>query len=320
MNTMNRIRLMRIWHLSGCRVPRGFTLVELLVVISIVGVLLGLLLPAIQAAREAARRSGCTNNLKQIGLALQNYHGQNRYFPSGAHLLNREFDPSISWRVMILPFLEEMPLYQDIDPLPTGGARKWDAQTHAVEVYLCPSDRTTALNADGLVESNYAAVSGAYRDSERIDLEDTSCGDVYTNGIFYPNSRTKIAKVTDGTSHTLAVGDKLYNFYDWMTGALWSGMPTPKRICSDAAKNIRFPVNADPTVFGYYVGDSDAPAAAARTMLLNDLFFGSKHPGGAPFCLADGSVQFINESIDFTLYQDLATKDGGESTSHNLGN
>jgi prepilin-type N-terminal cleavage/methylation domain-containing protein len=296
---------------AACRRRIGFTLVELLVTITIIGVLLGLLLPAVQAAREAARRSQCANNLKQIGLALQNYHSQHDVFPPAAPLLDREFDPSISWRVLILPFVEERTTYQEIGPLPNGGAKDWSAQAQVIGAYFCPTAGIPVSSGAALVRSNYTAVSGAYRGNERIDLEDMTCGDIYTNGIFYPNSRTRIAKITDGTSHTLAVGERLYNFYDWMTGALWSGEP-PTRICTDAAKNVRFPMNADHSVFGYFKGDPDVPAGGARTMLLNDLFFGSKHPGGAQFCLADGSVHMLSEDTDFTVFQDMATIAGDE--------
>jgi prepilin-type N-terminal cleavage/methylation domain-containing protein/prepilin-type processing-associated H-X9-DG protein len=288
----------------------AFTLVELLVVIAIIGILLGILLPAVQAAREASRSASCTNNLKQIGLALQNYHSQYKRFPPAAPLLTKERDPSISWRVMILPFIEQLPLYGQIGPKPDGGATNWGAQTHAVAGYSCPSLPTPVSDADVLVESHYSAVSGAYRGSDRIDLEDTACGDIYTNGIFYPKSRTTIAEITDGTSHTLAVGERTYIFRDWMVGAEYVGKP-PTRICTEASLNIRYPINADHARFGYYIGDSQAPAGAA-TMITNDLFFGSVHPGGAHFCLADGSVHFIRDTIDFPVYQDLSTKNGDE--------
>jgi prepilin-type N-terminal cleavage/methylation domain-containing protein/prepilin-type processing-associated H-X9-DG protein len=295
-----------------CRIgTAGFTLVELLVVIAIIGILLGILLPAVQAAREAARRSSCTNNLKQMALALQNYHSQYSRFPPAAPLLTREMNPSISWRVMILPFLEETSIYQEISPTPDGGAANWKPQTRAIDVFLCPSTEKPVANGTTLIEAHYAAVSGAYRGSDRIDLEDSSCGDVYTNGIFYPNSRTTVSKITDGTSHTLAVGERLYIFRDWMDGATWLGKP-PQEICTEAAKNVRYPINADPTTYGYYVFDNRAPAGAKKDMLLNDLYFASKHPGGAHFSLADGSVQFLSEAIDFTLFQDLSTKNGGE--------
>jgi prepilin-type N-terminal cleavage/methylation domain-containing protein/prepilin-type processing-associated H-X9-DG protein len=285
----------------------GFTLVELLVVIAIIGLLIGLLLPAIQAAREAARRSSCSNNLKQIGLALQNYHAQHGAFPSGGNMHDIDGRPGISWRVMILPSIEFLPMYQEIGPLPDGGATNWSARTKLVEIYFCPSNPPPVANGSTRLVSHYAAVSGAYRGDERIDLEDNVCGDIYTNGVFYPDSRTKIAKITDGTSHTLAVGERYYTFYDWMEGATWTGTP-PTRICTDASKNIRWPINANRNVVGYYKGDFDAPAGAAKTMLLNDLFFASEHSGGAQFCLADGSVQFLRDAIDFTVYQNLATK------------
>jgi prepilin-type N-terminal cleavage/methylation domain-containing protein len=289
----------------------GFTLVELLVVIAIIGVLLGILLPAVQAAREAARRSSCINNLRQIGLALQNYHSQYKHFPPAAPLFAREMEPSIGWRVLILPFLEETSVFQEIGPTPDGGAASWKPRGQAIDVYLCPSNERPASGPGMQVKAQYAAVSGAYRGNDRIDLEDGNCGDIYKNGIFYPNSRTAISKITDGTSHTLAVGERTYVFLDWMDGATWLGKP-PTEICTEAAKNVRFPINADQTQYGYYVFDNFAPPGAKKDMLQNDLFFASKHPGGAHFCIADGSVQFLQDSIDFTLYQDLSTRNGNE--------
>jgi prepilin-type N-terminal cleavage/methylation domain-containing protein/prepilin-type processing-associated H-X9-DG protein len=295
----------------GRPTAHGFTLVELLVVIAIIGILLGLLLPAVQAAREAARRSSCVNNLRQIGLALQNYHSQYRHFPPAAPLLAKEMDPSIGWRVLILPFLEETAIYQEIAPTPDGDAASWKPRGNAIDIYLCPSTERPVSGPTLQVPAHYAAVSGAYRGNDRFDLEDSFCGDIYKNGIFFPNSRTSIQKITDGTSHTLAVGERLYVFRDWMDGATWIGKP-PTEICTEAAKNVRFPINANQQEYGYYVFDNFAPAGAKKDMLLNDLFFASKHSGGANFCIADGSVQFLQESIDFTLYQDLATRNGSE--------
>ena len=290
----------------------GFTLVELLVVVAIIGLLLGLLLPALQAAREAARRSSCTNNLKQIGLALQNYHSQYRHFPPAAPLFIKEMDASIGWRVMILPFLEETSVYQEIGPTRDGGATNWSPRSRVIDAYVCPSNERPVSNGTTLlIEAHYAAVSGAYRGDDRIDLEESFCGDIYTNGIFYPNSRTTMSKITDGTSHTLAVGERRCIWRDWMDGATWLGTP-PTEICTEAAKNIRFPINADESTYGYYKYDNSAPAGATKDLLLNDLFFASKHPGGAHFCVADGSVQFVHDSIDFSVYQDLATRNGGE--------
>ena len=117
--------------------------------------------------------------------------------------------------------------------------------------------------------------------------------------------------IGDGTSNTLAVGERTYLFSDWMTGATYLDDP-PTRIANGGSKNIRYPINADAATFGYYVGDFAAPAGAPRTSLLNDLWFGSQHAGGAYFAMADGSVQFLRSEIDFTIYQDLATRNGGE--------
>jgi prepilin-type N-terminal cleavage/methylation domain-containing protein len=291
----------------------GFTLVELLVVIAIIGLLIGLLLPAIQAARESARRMSCTNHLKQIGLALHNYHSQHKHFPPSAPFYFKAGDPSISWRVMILPFLEETNIYQEISPTKDGGAKSWNAQTRVLDVYHCPSAERPPSNSGILVQSNYAAVSGAYRGNELIELEKSVCGDIYTNGIFYPESPTKIAKITDGASHTLAVGERMYFFLNWMDGATYAGkLPTPTRICTEAAMNVRFPLNSNHQTVGYWVGDFNAPSGASKNLLQNDLFFASKHPGGVNFCVADGSVQFLTDSIDFIVFQDLATKSGDE--------
>jgi hypothetical protein len=270
---------------------------------------MGILLPAVQAARGAARRSSCANNLKQIAVALQNYHDQHRHFPAAAPLLPRPDEPSIAWRVMILPYLEETSIYQEIEPKPDGGAANWKARTYAISVYRCPSTEQPVPNGSTLIESNYAAVSGAYRGALRMDLEDMICGDIYTNGIFYPNSRTTASKITDGLSHTLSVGERLYIFRDWMIGATWNNTP---EICTEAAKNVRFPINARHEEFGYYKFDKLAPEGSKKEMLLNDLFFASNHSGGAHFCLADTSVQFIDETIDFSLFQDLSTRNGEE--------
>jgi prepilin-type N-terminal cleavage/methylation domain-containing protein/prepilin-type processing-associated H-X9-DG protein len=289
----------------------GFTLVELLVVITIVGVLLGLLLPAVQAAREAARRAQCNNQLKQIGLALQNYHGQQGHFPTGALRHERDFDESVSWRVMILPQMEMGELYDRIDPEPNGGARDDSYDKLLIDAYICPSAAAQDGDSTKWKLSHYTTVAGG-NTNERIDLEDYGCGDIETSGIFYIDSDTRVAEITDGTSNTLAVGERKYIFRDWLSGAVASNIPSPGSICSGAFKNVRYPINPDHYTLGFFVGDNNAPSGAPKTMLLNDLPFASDHPGGAHFGYADGSVHFINDTIDFTIYQGLATKAGQE--------
>jgi prepilin-type N-terminal cleavage/methylation domain-containing protein/prepilin-type processing-associated H-X9-DG protein len=295
----------------------GFTLVELLVVIAVIGVLVGLLLPAVQAAREASRRNHCANNLKQIGLALQSYHSSHETFPPSAPLLNVKDNPSISWRVLILKELEESALYDQIKPQLTGGASDWSAQTQVVDPYLCPSAPRAPAGTDILVMSHYAGVAGA--GTKSLTLEHTACGDIFLDGFLVPEDKrlglrpTTIRKITDGTSKTLAIGERTYLFGDWMTGIKWSGSP-PNKICTEAAKNIVYPINSSVAQIGYYVGDADAPSGGPFKLLLNNLFFGSYHPGGAQFSFADGSVHMLRDSMDFNAMKDLATRDGAEVT------
>ena len=283
------------------RMSFGFTLVELLVVITIISVLMGLLLPAVQAAREAARRTQCRNKLKQIGLALHSYHGQHNAFPSGGRLLDGDFAKSVSWQVLVLPYLELNNLYNTIQPTSEGDFGGVDPKVTIVDALICPS-APEVESGDAIKPSHYAGVAGAGRNEERIDLSDISCGDINTDGIFFPDSRTRIAMITDGTSNTMAVGERVFRVAGtaWSSGAFRFGKP-PKLICIDAMKNIRHPLNA-----------GEKLAAEGIKISSNDQPHGSNHPGGAQFNFADGSVQFLTEEIDFTIYQNLSTKDGGE--------
>lgn len=297
------------------RVPttyRGFTLIELLTVVAIMSVLIALLLPAVQTARESARRSACHNNLRQLGLSLHNWHNQEAAFPPGAPLHAAQGRPSISWRVLILPHLEQPALYQQIGPRKDGGAENWNAEANILPVFTCPS---AEQDSDDWKRSNYWGVGGAASPDGYIDLEDHVCGDLFVNGLLFPDSKTKIAQVSDGTSNTLALGERTYIFRSWMTGATWVGIP-PKRICAESTNNIRLPINASHAEFGYFVADGRAPPGGPYEIRMNDLFFGSEHPGGASFCFADTSTRFVSEAIDFTLYENLATISGGEETHH----
>ena len=288
----------------------AFTLVELLVVIAIIGVLLGLLLPAIQAAREAARRSRCTNNLKQLGVAIQNYESQHGSFPPGARMHTIEGRVGLSWRALVLPFLELNAIYEEINPLPDGGAESMAHESTILDIYLCPSAERPDDDPDTRKEAHYSGVSGANNNDEILDLEDSICGDIDINGLFYPESHTRVGQITDGTSNTLAIGERSYVFRDWLSGSTWKDDP-PTKICTGASKNVHYPINADPYEFGFYKFDFSVPLDQ-REMLLNELQFASEHAGGAQFCYADGSVHFLEDAIDFTILQAMATKDGAE--------
>jgi prepilin-type processing-associated H-X9-DG protein len=289
-----------------------------LVVIAVISILIALLLPAVQAARAAARRSSCSNNLKQIGLALHNYESQYGSFPSGAHLQNNR-KKGISWRVMLLPFIEQQTLYDEIKPLPNGEAQNWGPRTHVVDTYLCPSAPPPSSSLLALHPSNYAGVMGVRRpdstntaaDStytgadrhrrcphpafEALNLAaDLFCGEICSNGVLFPNSRVRLAKITDGTSKTFAVGEQLYETRDWLTGLTFEKqLPM---LCTIATKNVVYHLNAE----------------YETSIAKNNLPFASEHTGGAQFTMCDGSVHFFQESMDVTVLQDLATKRGGE--------
>ena len=292
-------------------IKRAFTLVELLVVIAIIGILVALLLPAVQAAREAARRTACASKLRELSTGAQNYHSQEGHFPPGGVMNDTAGQTGISWRVLLLPFIEEAVLYDRINPAPSGGASNWEPQSEMPELFHCPSAESQVSGPTSLQMSNYWGVAGAKSPDTGLILLHILCGDLDSNGVYYPGSKTRVGDITDGSSHTLALGERTYNFRAWMTGSTWGGTP-PKRICAEAAKQIRYPINANHDQYGYFKGHNPLPAGGERKMLLNDLNFGSDHPGGAHFAFADGSVHFLPDSIDFTIFEDLATINGDE--------
>ena len=146
----------------------------------------------------------------------------------------------------VLPFLELNAIYAEINPLPDGGAESMAHESTIIEVYLCPSADRPDDDPNTRKDAHYTAVSGANNNSEILDLEDSICGDIDINGLFFPESHTRIGQITDGTSNTLAIGERLYVWRDWLSGSTWKGDP-PTRICTGASKNVHYPLNADPT-------------------------------------------------------------------------
>ena len=287
----------------------AFTLVELLVVIAIIGVLVALLLPAVQAAREAARRSQCHNHLSQLIIAVHNYEMAHGVFPPGTldakgPIINAKTPTSYhhGWIVQILPFLEERNVWQAIDKSASiYNPKNAPATAVNIRVLSCPSS-----GAWGSAISHYA---GVHHDAEKpIDAKD--------NGVFFLNSQVRYDDVTDGSAHTIFIGEKLPDAWDlmWASGTrgtlrnagsavnaltFATGLPRP----GDSTGEIQLPPDAViPGLDDVEKPDEPeaaaAPAAAAAAAIGpgNPLWvggFGSSHPGGALFAFGDGHVQYL---------------------------
>ncbi len=304
----------------------AFTLVELLVVIAIIGALIALLLPAIQAAREAARRSQCSNNLKQMGIAMQNHHAARRFFPAG-YIAKMPYadgatdtSPGWGWGSALLPFIEENTLFKSIDfNQSIESPRNATAILSRVGNYLCPDDDQpdAAFNVTDdfgatvarTTPAGYAASCGG----DESDLAGAT-----GQGVFYRNSATRIAQITDGTSKTILIGERAWS----NANGIWAGAIS-RGVCKRGAAN--------PCPGG---GAASYPAAAlplAHCHLNNALFdtdgglddFSSRHPLGSNFVFADGSVHFLQDvsgdkpeggfTAESLILQGLGTRAGGES-------
>ena len=301
----------------------GFTLVELLVVIAIIGILIALLLPAVQAAREAARRMSCSNNLKQIALALANYENALRTFPPGRMGCdgwqsdvcagNPGYErPGTSGFVMILPYVEEQPLYDAIKPFAKGAvypASPGDSsdgtttgwRTPEIDaaiktrppVFVCPSDTSEPMRSSGATGS-YALVMGTRGPTYGIDQRKVKH---YNTGMFMYRTVYKIRDVTDGLSHTMFVGEVVLahtveSSNRWTLGSRHL----------DSLRTTDNPLNTPPTegvtvdLYGYSCNGA----------------FASEHAGGAMFAFGDGHVTFLSENIDLATYRALSTRAGEE--------
>ncbi|NLF71859.1 MAG: DUF1559 domain-containing protein [Candidatus Anammoximicrobium sp.] len=305
------------------RSRNGFTLVELLVVIAIIGILVSLLLPAIQAAREAARRTECSNNLKQIGIALHNYHDTVHAFPMANVVRSvtsaTPYGDGWTWHARLLPYMEQGGLYDQIKHVMgtdsgtyTSTEQSLAGRDTVLKVFQCPTHPRGPINTGvgkyGYQISTYNGVCGTTTfNDDQLD-QGTDVG-YKGNGMFYMNSDVRIEDVTDGTSNTLMVAEVQDDFED---GTKLPGSDRKYCFAKDSDNN-------PPTdITEYLVGmESNDPINAktkdASGYTNNGEYAGSFHPGGAQFLLVDGSVRFIQESILMTTYQALATRRGEET-------
>jgi len=333
-------RLSWVRRPESFRLRRAFTLVELLVVIAVIGILVALLLPAVQAAREAARRMSCSNNIRQIGLALHNHESALKRFPAGSVAMKYADVPNTPWTfyrwsalAMLSPYLENTAAYNVLDltkPLynatfavtPENVA---GSQT-MVATFLCPSDDSRRLHPS-FGPTNYAMCTGT----------GTNGGSpIEADGVFYVNSNTRIREITDGTSNTIAASESILGATGQTkrdaTNAYGFTFVTP--LTENACRTPLAWNYADPrgfswvngeyrcALYNHYLGPNSniVDCLGVRMVGGPDTIytpFGwraarSRHTGGVMVLRADGSVTFFNNQIELSIWRALSTRGGAE--------
>jgi len=294
------------------RTRKAVTLIEVLVVIAIIAILIGLLLPAVQKVREAASKTRCTNNLKQLGIALHQYHDENLHFPQAYNEFwnfcdptdapgSPDFRPRQSWAALILPFIEQ----QNIVAFGMN-----TAQQHGVDLFQCPSDPRQSVPSDGghykylgskFGLTSYLAVEGsAYMrgpSNTNLNLEFGGPKD----GILYRSSTTRITEVTDGTSNTVLLGERPPSPAPDLDWGWWAWTAYDSALAAVDHRNLINPSCPKPSVYG----------PGTITNGCGAHHFWSVHSGGGLWLFSDGSVRFLKYNAS-PLIPSLATRAGGE--------
>jgi len=308
---------------------RGFTLVELLVVIAIIGILVALLLPAIQAAREAARRSQCVNNMKQLALALHNYHDIHNAFPP-AVVKDQRYPPGTcsagwqrrsgwSWRSLILPQVEQAALYDSLDfkeslcgstcANPGGaGSTTWHAAgQNVIEAFICPSDDTRPKFKAPYAGANYAAVAG-------VDQNHNNTNKARLTVLTFADPSNRMRDVLDGTSNTLM----LMEVYRGRNFHRMGGGPVTLRRCGEwyagglcqvnAARAPNHPIVTTADYDQVSWDNDDLPSNHNGPRPASSL-----HPGGVNAAFTDAAVNFVTDDVDLTVLQNTCSRAGKET-------
>ncbi|MCG8587263.1 MAG: DUF1559 domain-containing protein [Pirellulales bacterium] len=307
---------------------RGFTLVELLIVMAIIGILIAMLLPALGAVREAARKTQCGNNFKQVGLALQSYHEANESFPPGTILWRSSSGADCSpkpagdyvglgWAAFILPFMEGQATYDLFDftqPFDSGSSPNFPHMAQRIATYLCPSDPQ-----DGeLVHYTNTGTNGSHPDEDVrmsnmagiADSDDWLCDTLWpkqlssADGVMAERDGCPISAIRDGASNTLIVGEVTGGGPGSYLGHMW-----PVMNMTDTRDGINGPFTLPG---GEYLASTSTIIRGVRATGPS-----SYHRTGCWFAMADGSVQFLSENIAAQVLSDLTTRAGGEVIPEN---